>query len=71
VKLPRDLPAWKVINALKRLGFWVEKQEGSDVRLFNGKVRVAVPNHPSLALGTLKSILRQAGITLEQLLAAL
>jgi len=71
VKLPRDLPAWKVINALKRLGFWVEKQEGSHIRLFNGKVRVTVPNHPSLAPGTLKSILRQAGITLQELLATI
>jgi predicted RNA binding protein YcfA (HicA-like mRNA interferase family) len=64
VKLPRDVSGSRAVKALKRLGFEVENQEGSHIRLSNGSLKVTIPNHRQLAPKTLKSILRQAEIDL-------
>jgi predicted RNA binding protein YcfA (HicA-like mRNA interferase family) len=71
VKLPRDLSGQRVVQALKRLGFSEEKQEGSHIRLARGSVRLTVPAHRVLAPKTLQSILRQAQISVEELKAVL
>jgi predicted RNA binding protein YcfA (HicA-like mRNA interferase family) len=47
------------------------RQSGSHVRLVKTDKRVTVPLHRSLTAGTLQSILRQAGITIEDLLDSL
>jgi predicted RNA binding protein YcfA (HicA-like mRNA interferase family) len=59
------------VRALERANFRILRQDGSHVRLGRGIVRVTVPLHPSVAPGTLEAILRQAGITLDQFIAAL
>ena len=69
MKLPRDLSGSEVVRALLRLGFIKERQVGSHVRLSRGGLRVTVPVPGVVAVGTLKSILRQAEVTVEQLLA--
>jgi len=50
-------------------------KKGSHIKLkkkFNGKVFIViVPDHPELAIGTLKSILRQANISKEDFLKLL
>ncbi|MCP8308376.1 MAG: type II toxin-antitoxin system HicA family toxin [archaeon] len=65
----------KIIKALKKKNFSVVSQKGSHVRLKKievGKVFIViVPMHSELAKGTLKSILRQANITLDELLELL
>lgn len=71
MKLPRDLSGEEVVRALRRLGFIVRRQVGSHIRLVRGEARVTVPAHGALVPGTLKSILRQAGVSVEELLAAL
>jgi predicted RNA binding protein YcfA (HicA-like mRNA interferase family) len=68
VRLPRDLSGSQVVKALKRLGFTIGNQEGSHIRLSKNGLRVTVPNHSSLLPATLKSILRQADITIEKLM---
>jgi predicted RNA binding protein YcfA (HicA-like mRNA interferase family) len=68
VKLPRDLSGQRVVKGLRRLGFKVEKQEGSHIRLSNGKRRITVPNHSAILPKTVQSILRQSGITIEDLM---
>ena len=61
----------KVIKALRKKGFLVVHQRGSHVKLKKtegNKVYIAiVPMHNELAKGTLKSILRQANLTLDEL----
>ncbi len=61
----------KVIRALQKKGFLVVHQRGSHVKLKKtegDKVYIAiVPMHRELAKGTLKSILRQANLTVEEL----
>lgn len=43
MKLPRDLSGQRVVQALKRLGFSEERQEGSHIRLVRGSLRLTVP----------------------------
>jgi len=65
------LSARDLLRALDRAGFRVVGRQGSHVRLKgqrNGRTRVCVvPFHAEVAPGTLKSILRQAGLTREDL----
>jgi len=60
----------EVIKALTKAGFEVVGRKGSHVRLkkkMPNKTYIAiVPLHPEIKMGTLKSILRQAGLTREE-----
>ncbi len=52
--------------ALERLGFVRLRQKGSHVILRRWQRGCVVPMHAELAPGTLRGILRQAGVTLEE-----
>jgi len=60
----------KVLKALNKLGFEVVRQRGSHVILkgfFREQSRtVVIPKHGEIAIGTLRGILFQAGITVEE-----
>jgi predicted RNA binding protein YcfA (HicA-like mRNA interferase family) len=61
----------KAITALQRLGFIRTRQRGSHVvlkkRISKGEeIGCVVPLHHELAIGTLRSILRQARVTTEE-----
>ncbi len=71
MKLPRDLSGREVVKGLKRLGFSVDNQEGSHIRLSRGGLRVTVPDHPALLPKTLKSIMKQANVTIDDLMAVI
>jgi len=71
VKLPRDVSGAEAIRALHRLGFQLMRQTGSHARLAKEGQRVTAPLHAAVVPGTLRSILRQAGISPEDFLAAL
>jgi predicted RNA binding protein YcfA (HicA-like mRNA interferase family) len=64
----------QVIYSLEKLGFTQVRQRGSHVVLRKavpgGSIGCVVPLHPELAVGTLRGILKQAGITAEDLLKA-
>lgn len=72
-KLPRNVKGKQLIVILKRLGFKVVGKKGSHVRLFHPDGRwTQVAVHPKpIPQGTLRSILRQAQITTEELLKSL
>jgi predicted RNA binding protein YcfA (HicA-like mRNA interferase family) len=55
VKLPRDLSGQRVVQALKRLEFIEERQEGSHIRLVRGPLHVTVPAHRVLAPKTCRA----------------
>jgi len=62
----------EVVAGLGRLGFTQASQKGSQVKMRHPDGRVAiVPMHGEVALGTLRSILRQAGITADELAGVL
>ncbi len=67
MKLPRNISGSETIRILKRRGFEVVRQKGSHVRLVRGTLKVTVPMHNTLAVGTLASILNQSEISLEEL----
>lgn len=68
MKLP-VLKSKKVISKLQKAGFYLDHQTGSHVALVHGKRRVTVPRHnKDLKKGTLKNILKQAGLTTKQFL---
>ena len=73
MKLPRGLSGHACVKALGRFGFEVHHQVGSHIvlRRRNGSGRVVVPAHASLDVGTLKSILEQAGVTRDEFLEVL
>jgi predicted RNA binding protein YcfA (HicA-like mRNA interferase family) len=64
----------EVCKALAKIGYRVDHQTGSHSILRN-KVppyrRLTVPNHKEIAKGTLRAIIRQAGLTLEEFNALL
>jgi predicted RNA binding protein YcfA (HicA-like mRNA interferase family) len=70
VKLPTDLSGQELVKVLLKVGFVVNRQKGSHIILRRGDpyARVVVPNHKRVRLGTLRQILNQAGVTVEQLL---
>lgn len=79
-KLPR-IPAAEVIRALERLGFVQVRQRGSHVVLKRrivadsgevSEVGCVVPLHrKTIAIGTLKNILNQAGVSVEEFIGNL
>lgn len=76
-KLPR-VSAFEVIRALQRLGFVQVRQKGSHVVLKKqlvdenqvvSEIGCVVPLHKkTLAVGTLKSVLNQAAVSVEEFL---
>jgi predicted RNA binding protein YcfA (HicA-like mRNA interferase family) len=70
-RLPR-ISGREAIQALERLGFEQIRQRGSHVVLkkqtSDGAIGCVVPLHRELATGTLRSILRQAGVTADEFL---
>jgi Predicted periplasmic or secreted lipoprotein len=71
-KLP-VLTAVQVIRGLKKAGFIFDRQaKGSHEVWYNPvtKRRTTVPNHPGsdIPKGTLKAILKQAGLSVEEFL---
>lgn len=64
------LPPDKIIKVMKKFGFYKISQKGSHAKYINketGKIFI-IPMHYEIAKGTLKSILEQADIELNQFL---
>ena len=60
----------EAIRALEKAGFVVVRQRGSHVRIkkvtSKNIIKMTIPLHETLDRGTLKSILRNAGLTAEE-----
>ena len=65
----------ETVKVLHKAGFRVVRQKGSHVRMEKktdkGTVKVTVPLHPALKKGTLRIILKQAGLSTEEFLELL
>jgi predicted RNA binding protein YcfA (HicA-like mRNA interferase family) len=60
-----------IISALSKKGFVYKSQKGSHAKYSNGHCIAIIPIHDTVARGTLKSILLQTGIELEDFLKLL
>jgi len=75
--MKQELPSLKpkeVISALERAGFLVKRQTGSHAILYKPDIRrpISIPIHPKdLPIGTLRAIIRQANLTVDEFLRLL
>ena len=71
-KLP-TISGRECVKALERLGFYFKRQEGSHIilRKDNPFAQIVVPDHKELDRGTLRAIIRQAGLGVEEFINAL
>lgn len=59
----------EVVNALGKIGYVLDRQRGSHMILRQQGPphrRLTVPDHKEVAKGTLRAIIRQAGLTVEE-----
>lgn len=67
-----NITARECISALQKAGFTIVRQAGSHVIMRKGSYTPIVPNHPgNIKPGTLRSIIRQAGQTVDEFLELL
>lgn len=67
--LPR-VSGREIVKAMQKLGYEFDRQRGSHIILRQAVAphrRLTVPDHREVAKGTLRSILREAGITADEL----
>lgn len=61
MRIPRDIPADRLIRSLHVLGYEVTRQKGSHIRLttnLDGEHHEVIPNHNPIKIGTLQHILK-------------
>ena len=61
MRLPRDVSGPELVKALHKLGYQVDRQRGSHVRVTTqqgGEHHEAVPHHHPIKVGTLSGILK-------------
>jgi predicted RNA binding protein YcfA (HicA-like mRNA interferase family) len=62
----------QAVKAFSRIGYQIDHQTGSHIILRHpNRRRLTVPDHRELAKGTLRSLIREAGLTKEQFLQLL
>lgn len=66
-ELPR-ISGQECLKALQKVGFGLRRQHGSHMILRRGSpfAQLVVPDHKELDRGTLRAIIRQAGLTVEE-----
>jgi len=69
-KLPH-VSGVEAVRALQRLGFEMIRQKGSHIVMRRGSSGCIVPSHREVKIGTLAGVLRQAGISADEFIAAL
>lgn len=60
-----------VVKAFTKLGYTIDHQTGSHIILRHNNPphrRLTIPNHKELSKGTLRAIIRQAGLTRDEFL---
>jgi len=71
--LPR-VSGREVVRALQKVGYERDRQRGSHIVLRQTVPphrRITVPDHKEVARGTLRAIIRQAGLTVDEFKALL
>jgi len=64
----------KVVQALLQIGYEKDRQKGSHIvmrQISYPHRRIVVPDHKEVAKGTLRAIIRYAGLTVEELIKLL
>jgi predicted RNA binding protein YcfA (HicA-like mRNA interferase family) len=66
-RLPQ-LSGRECVHALTKIGFYVRRQRGSHIVLRRDHpfVQLVVPDHDELDRGTLRAVIRQAGLSVDE-----
>lgn len=67
-KLPQ-VSGKEAVRAFEHAGFDVSRQRGSHIMMIRHKpqrTRLTIPSHKTIAKGTLRSIIRDAGLTVDE-----
>ena len=73
-KLPRDVSGEQARQAFERAGWIFDRQTGSHMILYHPQrppVTLSVPRHKSLKPGTLRRLIKDAGLSVEQFIELL
>jgi predicted RNA binding protein YcfA (HicA-like mRNA interferase family) len=72
-KVPRDLSGQQVRRALEKAGFVFRRQRGSHIVLRRDEpvTRVVVPDHTTVRVGTLRQIIHDAGLSIDEFVGLL
>jgi predicted RNA binding protein YcfA (HicA-like mRNA interferase family) len=70
-RLPRDLSGYEVRKAFERVGFRFVRRRGSHCILERGEDVLSVPDHRVVKPGTLRQLIRDAGLTVSEFRALL
>ena len=71
--LPR-ISGREVVKALTRIGYEQDRQRGSHIILRQSSYphrRITVPDHKEIAKGTLRAVIRETGLTVDEFKALL
>ena len=71
---PPRISGREVVKAMSKLGYQFDRQKGSHIILRQAAAphrRLTVPDHREMAAGTLRSIIREAGLTVDEFKALL
>lgn len=68
-ELPR-ISGDEALKVFKKLGFYQTRQKGSHVVMRRDDKGCVIPRHKELALGTLRSAIKQAGISVDEFITA-
>lgn len=71
-RLPR-ISGRECVKALEKVGFYFLRQKGSHISLYRDKpfAQVVVPDHQEIAKGTLRAIIRDAGLSVDEFIELL
>lgn len=69
-----NISAKKAVATFLKIGYRIERQEGSHIILYSDKPDrspLSIPNHKELAPGLLRSQIKRAGLTVDQFIKLL
>ncbi|MBZ0304199.1 MAG: type II toxin-antitoxin system HicA family toxin [Anaerolineae bacterium] len=68
-----NISSRQVIRALEKLGFYVDHQTGSHIimRRDDPRTTIPIPERSEMRKGTLRKIIKQAGLTVDEFLTLL
>lgn len=73
-KLPRDVSGERAVRAFAKVGYVRDHQTGSHIILVHTQdrsKRLTVPAHRAIRVGTLRGLIRDAGLTVEEFIQLL
>jgi len=58
-----DISSSRAIRTFQKVGFWISKKGSKHIGMANGTRKIIIPRHNRLNPYTLKSIIRDSGLT--------